>query len=179
MARECCSRTSGLWQSCGSAAVSGTGFEAAPTSQGVEVESALAFAMAGGHGTSRVIGPRPRETLSAAQSDAVALGASDSGAIVAGQEEPDCCPNCTASRFLIELGSIPFVANISCLYPTMYTERHTCQPDRAVLPLLSSEDSRPPRNRLELLDGSVGASDVYAHAADHRDCSLLIEDRKL
>src|SRR6266446_10642190 len=47
MARECCSRTSGLWQSCGSAAVSGTGFEAGSHESGVEVESALAFAMAG------------------------------------------------------------------------------------------------------------------------------------
>ena len=35
-----------------------------------------------------------------AQSDAVALAASDSGAIVAEQEEPDCCPNGVASRFL-------------------------------------------------------------------------------
>ena len=47
MAGECCAATSGLRQCRGSPAVSSRGFEACPTSQGVEVEAALAFAMAG------------------------------------------------------------------------------------------------------------------------------------
>jgi tetratricopeptide (TPR) repeat protein len=64
----------------------------APTNLGVEVEAALAFAMAGD--TARA------ESLAQDLGKRFPLAARDSGAVGAGQEEPGCCPYCDASRFI-------------------------------------------------------------------------------
>ncbi len=58
-----------------------------------------------------------------------------------------------------EYGQITFVANLSCLYPT-YIRGEAYLAARQGKEAASgvSEDSRPQRYRLELLDGSVGAS---------------------
>ena len=64
----------------------------APTSQGVEAEAALAFAMAGDTARAEFLGARLGETLPAGHADAVALAARDSGAIGAGPEESELPP---------------------------------------------------------------------------------------
>jgi eukaryotic-like serine/threonine-protein kinase len=58
------------------------GLKLVPTSQGVQVEAALANAMAGG-GTSRVAGTRPEPAIPAGYAGAVALAACDPGATCA------------------------------------------------------------------------------------------------
>ena len=55
------------------------GLKLVPTSQGVEVEAALAFAMAGDTARAESLGPRLGETVPAGHADAVALAARDSG----------------------------------------------------------------------------------------------------
>jgi hypothetical protein len=60
----------------------------APASQGVESEAALAFANGRRYGARRLFGPEPGETLPPGHSDAIALAASDSDTIGAGQKEP-------------------------------------------------------------------------------------------
>jgi tetratricopeptide (TPR) repeat protein len=95
----------GLWQSCRSAAVSGSGFEAGSHESGGRGSSRTCLCHGGRYGTSRVIGPRPRETLSAAQSDAVVLAASDSGTISVGQKESGVRPEGSASSFSHRVGA--------------------------------------------------------------------------
>ena len=83
---------SGLRQSCGSPAVSGRGFEACSRESGRRDRSRACVCHGGRYGTSRILGARLRETLSAGHADAVALAARDSGATGAGQKEPGCSP---------------------------------------------------------------------------------------
>ncbi|MGA8441025.1 MAG: hypothetical protein WB762_00980 [Candidatus Sulfotelmatobacter sp.] len=54
------------------------GLKLAPTSQGVESEAALGFAVAGDTAQSRILGAGLRETLPAGYADAVCLAAYDS-----------------------------------------------------------------------------------------------------
>ena len=77
----------------------------APTSQGVESRSRACVCHGGRYGTSRVLGPRLRETLPAGHPDAVALAACDSGAIGAGQKESGFRPECPASCFPHRVGA--------------------------------------------------------------------------
>ena len=79
LAGQCCSATSGLRQYCGSAAVSGRGFKAGSRESGSRGRSRAGIGHGGRYGTSRVLGPRLGETLSAGHPDAVALAACDSG----------------------------------------------------------------------------------------------------
>ena len=111
----------------------------APTSQGCRGRSRACVCHGRRYGTSRVLGTRLRETLPAGHADAVALAACDSGAIGAGQKEPDCRLECPASSFSHRVGrefrsSTIFPASIQC----MYAERHTWQPDKAAPPPPSS-----------------------------------------
>ena len=82
-----------------SAAVSGRGFEAGSRESGRRGRSRACVCHGGRYGTSRILGARLGETLPAGHADAVALAASDSGAIGAGQKEPGCRPECPASCF--------------------------------------------------------------------------------
>ena len=69
---------------CRSTAVSGRGFEACSRESGRRGRSRACVCHGGRYGTSRILGPRLRETLPAGHADAVALAACDSGAIGAG-----------------------------------------------------------------------------------------------
>ena len=160
MAGECCSAGSGLRQSHGSPAVSSRGFEACSHESGRRGRSRACVCHGGRYGASRVFGARPRETLPSGHADAVALAARDSGAIGAGQKECGCRTDIPASRLPpIELGA-DCVRRQSFLPLSDVCARRgilgsrTGQCSRRRVP----EDSRPQRHRLELLDGSVGAS---------------------
>ena len=106
----------------------------APTSQGVEVEAALAFAMAGdtarAESLAQDLGKRfPLDT----QMQSLWLPAIQAQ-LALDRKNPAAALNALQAASPIEFGAIPFVANISCLYPTLFAERHTWQPDRAALP---------------------------------------------
>ena len=131
----------------------------APASQGVESEAALAFAMAGdtarAESLAQDLGKRfPLDT----QMQSLWLPAIQAQ-LALDKKNPAAALNTLQAASPIELGQIPFVNNISCLYPRVCTRRgilgsRTRQRCRRRV----SEDSRPQRHRLELLDGSVGAS---------------------
>ena len=95
------------------------GFEARSHESGCRGRSRACVCHGGRNGTSRILGARPQQTLSAGHPDAVALAARDSGAIGPGPKESRL-PHSMLCKLLspIELGQIGFVANISCLYPT-------------------------------------------------------------
>jgi eukaryotic-like serine/threonine-protein kinase len=107
----------------------------APASQGVEVEAALAFAMAGDPARAESLAQDlakryPLDTqvqvlwLPAIQAQ-LALNKENLAAAVSALQ---------AATSPLELGQIQFVANLSCLYPTYVRgEARTWQPDRAVL----------------------------------------------
>ena len=107
----------------------------ASTSQGVEVEAALAFAMAGdtarAESLAQDLGKRfPLDT----QMQSLWLPAIQAQ-LALDRKNPTLALNALQAASPIELGQTQFVNNISCLYPTyMYAERHTWQPDKAVLP---------------------------------------------
>ena len=101
-------RASRLRQSCRSPAVSGRGFEARSHESGRRGRSRACVCHGGRYGTSRIPGTRLRKTLPAGHADAVALAARDSGAIGAGQKEPGCRPECSASCFAHRVGAIAF-----------------------------------------------------------------------
>ena len=132
----------------------------APTSQGVEVEAALAFAMAGdtarAESLAQDLGKRfPLDT----QMQSLWLPAIQAQLALDRKNPASALTALQAAASPIEFGQIAFVANISCLYPTYvrgeaYSGSGTGQCSRRRV----SEDSRPQRHRLELLDGSVGAS---------------------
>jgi hypothetical protein len=90
-----------------------------PTSQGVEAEAALAFAMAGdtarAESLAQDLGKRfPLDT----QVQALWLPAIQ-GQVALDHGNPESALHALqAAASPIELGQIPFVANISCLYPT-------------------------------------------------------------
>ena len=90
LAGDCGAARSRFRQSGGSAAVSGSGFEAGSASQGVEVEAGACVCHGGRYGASRIAGARPGQAFSAGYADAVALAAGDSGAIGAEQKESGC-----------------------------------------------------------------------------------------
>jgi len=90
----------------------------APTSQGVEVEAALAFAMAGdtarAESLAQDLGKRfPLDT----QVQLLWLPAIQAQ-LALGKKNPTAALNALPAASPIELGQITFVANISCLYPT-------------------------------------------------------------
>ena len=131
----------------------------APTSQGVEVEAALAFAMAGDTARAESLAQDLSETLPARHPDAVALAARDSGAIGAGQKEPGFRPDCPASCFTHRVRAdsvrLQYFLPLSDVYARrsiLGSRTRQCSRRRV------SEDSRPQRHCLELLDGSLGAS---------------------
>ena len=106
----------------------------APTSQGVEVEAALAFAMAGD--TARAgslaqdLGKRfPLDT----QMQSLWLPAIQAQ-LALDKKNPAAALNALQAASPIELGEIEFVANISCLYPRIYAARRIWQPGRATKP---------------------------------------------
>ena len=131
----------------------------APASQGVESEAALAFAMAGdtarAESLAQDLGKRfPLDT----QIRSLWLPAIQAQ-LALNEKNPAAALNILQAASPIELGQISFVANISCLYHVYvrgeaYLGRWTGQRCRRRV----SKDSRPQRNRLELLDGSAGAS---------------------
>jgi len=94
------------------------GLKLAPTSQGVEVEAALAFAMAGdtAHAESLAqdLGKRfPLDT----QMQSLWLPAIQAQ-LALNKKNPAAAVTALQAASPIELGQIDFVANISCLYPT-------------------------------------------------------------
>jgi tetratricopeptide (TPR) repeat protein/tRNA A-37 threonylcarbamoyl transferase component Bud32 len=87
-----------------------------PTSKGVEVEAALAFAMAGdtarAESLAQDLGKRfPLDT----QMQSLWLPAIH-GQVALDKKNPAAAQNALRAASPVELGSIPFVANISCLY---------------------------------------------------------------
>jgi serine/threonine protein kinase/tetratricopeptide (TPR) repeat protein len=130
----------------------------APASQGAEAEAALAFAMAGDTARAESLA-RDDETLSAGHPDAVTLAACNSCRIGSGQKESGTCLGHAASSFPHRVGNDSVRQQYFLPLPRVRTRggilgsrtRQRCR--RRV-----SEDSRPQRNRLELLDGSLGAS---------------------
>jgi eukaryotic-like serine/threonine-protein kinase len=89
-----------------------------PTSQGVEVEAALAFAMAGdtarAESLAQDLGKRfPQDT----QMQSLWLPAIQ-GQLALDRKNPAAAVTALQAASPIELGAIPFVANTSCLYPT-------------------------------------------------------------
>ena len=90
----------------------------APTSQGVESEAALAFAMAGdttrAESLAQDLGKRfPLDT----QTQSLWLPAINAQ-LALDKKNPVSALNALQAASPVELGSIAFVANISCLYPT-------------------------------------------------------------
>jgi eukaryotic-like serine/threonine-protein kinase len=90
----------------------------APTSQGVEVEAAIAFAMAGdtarAESLAQTLGKRfPLDT----QMQSLWLPAIQAQ-VALNRKNPAAALNALQAASPIELGQIVFVANISCLYPT-------------------------------------------------------------
>jgi tetratricopeptide (TPR) repeat protein len=90
----------------------------APTSQGVESEAALAFAMAGdaARADSLAQGLNKRYPLDT-QMQSLWLPAIQ-GQLALDKKNAASALNALQAASSIELGSIQFVANISCLYPT-------------------------------------------------------------
>ena len=136
------------------------GLKLAPTSQGVQVEAALAFAMAGDAARAESLAQDlnkrfPLDT----QMQSLWLPAIRAELALDRKNPAEALNSLQAAAPPIELGQIAFVANSSCLYPTYIRGRSlpgsgTGQRSRRRVP----EDSRPQRHRLELLDGSIGAS---------------------
>ena len=129
----------------------------APASKGAESEAALAFAMGGdtvrAESLAQDLDKRfPLDT----QMQSLWLPAIRAQ-LALDRKNPTAALNTLRAASSIELGEIrssrTFPASIRC----MCAERHTWQPDRAALPPPSFRRSRPQRDRLELLDGSVGA----------------------
>jgi eukaryotic-like serine/threonine-protein kinase len=94
------------------------GLKLVPTSQGVEVEAALAFAMAGdaarAESLAQDLGKRfPLDT----QMQALWLPAIQAQ-LALNKKNPTAALNALQAASSIELGQIAFVANISCFYPT-------------------------------------------------------------
>ena len=131
----------------------------APASQGVESEAALAFAMAGD--TARAeslvqdLGKRfPLDT----QMQSLWLPAIQAQ-LALDKRNPAAALNAPHAASPIELGQIVFVNNISCLYH-VYVRGEAylgCRTGQCCCRRIS-ENSRPQRYRLELLDRSAGAS---------------------
>jgi tetratricopeptide (TPR) repeat protein len=134
-------------------------FKLAPASQGVRVEAALALAMAGdtarAESLAKDLGKRfPLDT----QMQSLWLPAIQAQ-LALDRKNPASALDPPQTASPIELGGIPFINNVSCLYHVYVARRgilgsRTRQRCRSRV----SEDSRPQRHCLELLDGSVGPS---------------------
>ena len=131
----------------------------APASPGVQSEAALAFALAGdtarAESVAQDLGRRfPLDT----QMQSLWLPAIRAQ-LALDRKEPGFRPECPASAPPIELGQILFVNNISCLYRCVCTRSGILR-SRAgqCCRRRVSEDSRPQRHRLELLDRSFSTS---------------------
>jgi eukaryotic-like serine/threonine-protein kinase len=106
----------------------------APTSQGVESEAALAFAMAGdttrAESLAQDLGKRyPLDT----QMQSLWLPAIQAQ-LALNKKNPAAALNTLQAASPIELGQIPFVANISCLYPAYLRGEAYLAAGQAVLP---------------------------------------------
>jgi serine/threonine protein kinase/tetratricopeptide (TPR) repeat protein len=159
MAGDCCSAGSRLWQRHRGAAVSGRGFEVGSRESERRGRSRACLRHGGRHSTSRVLGPRLTETIPAGHANPVALAASDSGGTGAGQKEHYFRLECPASCFRHRVGANSVRRQFFLPLSRVCTRRgipssRTGQSCRCRV----SEDSRPQRHRLELLDGSFGAS---------------------
>ena len=114
---ECCSSRSGVWQRCGSAAVSGRGFEVGSHESWLrEPKPRLAFAMAGdtarAESRAQDLGKRfPLDT----QMQSLWLPTIHAQ-LMLDQKNPALALNALQAASPLELAQIPFVNNISCLY---------------------------------------------------------------
>jgi hypothetical protein len=159
MAGERCSAGGCFWQCQGSPASSRRSLEARSDKSGRRSRSDACVCTSARHGPSRISGARPKQTFSAAHPDAVSLTSNDSGAIGAKQAESDGGHQGVAKRCFDRVGTnyvcrqylLPLCGVIAGSGISVSRKRHSCR-------LRVSEDSRPQRDRLELLDGSVGAS---------------------
>ena len=153
---ECCSSRSGVWQRCGSAAVSGRGSDAGPTSPGAE-PTALAVAMAAmrreprpGHKTWATLPTRR-------QMQSLSLPAIQAQLMLDRKIRPPPCMSCQLlpiSSWGDSIGQQYFLPLSRVYTRQAYLRGRTGHCRRRRVP----EDYRPQRHRLELLDGSIGAS---------------------
>ncbi len=159
MAGERCFARSRVRQRCGSPDISGGGLKACSRQSGSRGRSSACVCHGGRHCASRVIGTRLRETVPAEHADAVALAACDSGTIGIGPKEFDTRPECSANCF-IDRARADYVRDQQFLPISGVCTRRGLPGSRTgqCCRRRVSEDSRPQRHRLELLDGSVGAS---------------------
>jgi DNA-binding winged helix-turn-helix (wHTH) protein/tetratricopeptide (TPR) repeat protein len=131
----------------------------APASPGGAAEATLAFAMAGDIGRAGSLAQDLAKRFPARHADALALAACDSGTIGTGQKEHVFRSQCPASRFTHRVREYSVRTQCFLSLPRVCARRGIpgvragqCRRRRV------SEDYRPQRHRLELLDGSVGAS---------------------
>jgi tetratricopeptide (TPR) repeat protein len=97
---------------------SGAGLKFAPSSQGVEVEAALAFAMAGDTTQADSLAQDLKRRFSLdTQMQSLWLPAIRAQ-LALNRKKPALALTALQSTSAIELGLVPFVNNISCLYPT-------------------------------------------------------------
>jgi hypothetical protein len=103
----------------GSAAICGRGSKACSGESWCGERGGTCVCHGGRYSASRVFGSRFRETFPARHSDAVALAASDSGAIGAGwrQKKPALALKALPAASPVEFGLKQSGSNISCLYP--------------------------------------------------------------
>ncbi len=90
----------------------------APTSQGVEVEAALAFAMAGDTARAESLAQDLGKRFPLHNQMQSLWVPAIQAQLSLGRKNPTAALTALQAASSIELGSIPFVANISCLYPT-------------------------------------------------------------
>jgi tetratricopeptide (TPR) repeat protein len=98
--------------------VAAEGLKLVPASQGVEVEAALADAMAGDRTRAQSLVQELNNRHPADTRMQLLWLPAIRGQLLLDQENPDGALNALQSASAIELGEIQFVTNISCLYPT-------------------------------------------------------------
>ena len=109
----------GLRQCRGSAAVSGRGFKAGPKSQGVEVEAALAVAMAGDTAKAESLAQDLNKRFPlGTQMQSLWLPAIQAQLALNKKNSDSALTALQAATSPLELGEVSFVSNLSCLYPT-------------------------------------------------------------
>jgi tetratricopeptide (TPR) repeat protein len=128
----------------------------APTSQGVEVETALAFAMAGDTVRAESLAQDLRRRFPLDTQMQLLWLPAIHAQLALDRKNPASALQAASP---IELGEISFVNNISCLYHVYVRgEAYLAAGQGTAAAVRVSEDPRPQRHRLELLDGSLGAS---------------------
>src|ERR1700687_398478 len=90
----------------------------APTSQGVEVEAALAFAMAGDRTRVESLAPDLGKRFPLHNQMQSLWVPAIQAQLSLDKKNPTAALTALQAASSIELGSIPFVSNVSCLYPT-------------------------------------------------------------